>query len=268
MMKYFRIVAMLVCAAALSVALLSAQEDASEVPAVEVIHVSGSPRVCKAGETEYTAIEEGMFLKAGDKIKTDKSESVELSFDEDNKNVVRVEDNTSISLTLKDEKIELSRGRVFSMIEELPAEAVFEIRTPTAVAGVRGTDWVTSIEDEETVVEAVDGTPYVKGIDESGKVIPTSVTVLPGYMTRVRRFQMPAVLKKIPVENRMSWKQVRSELKQRAIEAIQKRGPDYRPHPRPINLKALRMKGGHLQDNRIKGKDIKLPIGRRVAPRR
>lgn len=265
-MKYFRIVAMSVCAVVLGASFIFAQGNSSEEPGVEVISVSGSPQVCKAGETQYSAIEEGMFLEAGDKIKTDESESVELSFDEDNKNVVRVEENSSIVLTLEDEKIELLEGRVFSLIDELPAEAVFEIRTPTAVVGVRGTDWVTSVEDEETVVEAVDGTPYVKGIDTSGKAMSTAVTVPSGYMTRVKRFQMPAAFKAIPVENHKRWKQVRSDLKQRAIKAIQKRGPGYRPRPRPINPKSLPIKGGNPQDNRIKPKVIKPPIRKGVRP--
>src|SRR4030042_1731148 len=129
-MKYLRVVALFACALAMCAAFVSAQEDLSEAPEVEVISISGSPQVCKAGETEYTAIEEGMFLKAGDKIQTDESGSIELSFDEDNQNVVRAEGNTEMMLRLEDEKLELIKGKVFAIIAALPPDTLFEIRPP------------------------------------------------------------------------------------------------------------------------------------------
>ena len=247
-MKNNIFIAAAICAVLSGITCIYAQEAPEDSPVVEVISVTGAAQVCVAGQTEYTDLQEGAFLKAGDKIKTNDNDSVELSFDEDNKNITRIEPGTETTLMLQDaEKLYILKGSVFSTIEELPAESSFEIKTPTAVVGVRGTDWATSVADEETTVEAVDGSPYVKGIDEKGALMAEEVTVFPGQMTNVRRFQKPGPLKLMASDKMAKWRETRAGLRQRAQQAIQKRPPSYKPRIRPINLKGQIKKGANMQ---------------------
>ncbi len=66
-------------------------------------------------------------------------------------------------------RLELVQGRVFSLIKQFDDSASFEIRTPTAITGARGTGW--SVESGDTTsVRCYEGEVYVQGLDESGQV--------------------------------------------------------------------------------------------------
>lgn len=172
---------------------------ADEESGVEVISVSGSVEILSQGESEYKKAEEGMFLNAGDSIKTGQDSYIELAFDENQDNVVRLNADTSAVLILKeDEKIEVLEGEVFSSISSLPSGSTFEIRTPTAVVGVRGTEWITRVGKDDTVVEALKDNPYVSGIERDGRLMSEKKIVLAGHMTTVKRFQHPMPLVKLP----------------------------------------------------------------------
>jgi len=117
----------------------------SEAPSVEIIDISGQVEVSINGR-EYEVAEEDMFLLAGDKIKTGRNSYVELAFDEEGENVIRIEEESSAIFMLgESEKLEMLDGEIFSTINKLRAGSSFEIKTPTAVCGARGTDWVTLV---------------------------------------------------------------------------------------------------------------------------
>lgn len=191
---------------------------------VEVTHCSGKVEVLLEGADEYTDAQDNMVLSAGDIIKTASGAAVELSFNEVNTNLVRLDENTSVNISLSgDEKLEMTQGEVFSSISELPSGSAFEIRTPTAVSGARGTDWITKVTEEGTDVEALESVPYVKHFESSGNLSKQAVTIAAGQMTTVRKFQKPMMLRPIADSRRQKWQMVKKEVVQRAGEAIQKR---------------------------------------------
>lgn len=212
---------------AVSEAVTPEAQETTASETIEVVSFSGTVEVKRSGSSDYQAVEEGMLLVSGDMIKTGVGASAVLGFDEEDKNIVRVEENTTSVILLKgDEKIELLQGEVFSLIQSLPMGTSFEVRTPTAVAGARGTEWATRYDGQETEVEAYDDTPFVKMIDEKGK-FGEEMRVVTGYATRVARFAPPTRMKEIPAARRQQW-QDRRQVMRRAIEGIrQQRGrPD------------------------------------------
>jgi hypothetical protein len=206
---------------------------ASDAGQVEIISMSGSVEVKRTGSSDYLAAEEGMLLSAGDTVKAGPGSSAELGFDESDRNIVRLEENTTSVVLLKDsEKIELLQGEVFSMIRELPPGSSFEVRTPTAVAGARGTEWVTRYSGEETDVEAYDDVPFVKSIDKSGQV-GQEVRVASGQMTRVARYGRPVSMGVIPQARQERWKNARRDIGQKIQAVRERRGrPDRSLLPR------------------------------------
>jgi hypothetical protein len=168
-----------------------------------------------------------MLLVSGDTIKTGAGASAVLGFDEEDKNIVRVQENTTNVILLKgDEKIELLQGEVFSIIQSLPSGSSFEIRTPTAVAGARGTEWATRYDGQETQVEAYEDVPFVKTIDEKGK-LGEEMKVVTGYATRVARFAPPTRMSEIPAARRQQWQNQRQVMRQDMQGVRQRRGrPD------------------------------------------
>ena len=224
------------CFLALNIASVWAQTS------VEITNVTGTVEICKAGQVEYAPAETGTLLEAGDKIKTRDDSSAEIAFDENEKNTVRLEADSSAAMLLQEEeKIDLLEGRVFSSIEDLPAGSAFQIRTPTAIAGVRGTDWETAIEEEGTVVEALEGQPFVQGIDKEGKLMKEKVFIMPGYRARVQRFQAPSgIMEEVPQEKIRKWKDLKNEIRGRAKDAIIRR-KELR------NLRGIEVPGGMPQ---------------------
>ncbi|HOU35754.1 MAG TPA: FecR family protein [Candidatus Omnitrophota bacterium] len=190
----------------------------------EVIGTSGTVEVLLEGADEYTAAEEGIVLEAGDKIKTSAGGAAELSFNEANTNVVRLGENTDVAMILADdEKLEMTTGEVFASVSELAGGSSFEIRTPTAVSGARGTDWVTKVSDEGTDVEAIDSVPYVRHFESAGKKSGQMTLIQPGQMTSVKRFQPPMQPRPMAAGRQQQWQDMKQQVRRRAGEAVGKR---------------------------------------------
>ena len=109
------------------------------------------------------------------------SENYELMTKQGGECTFAAGDTVNKALTLKENsqlkvspeavgRLELTRGRVFSLIEKMDQGSTFEIKTPVVVAGVRGTGW--SVEAEKgTSVKCFEGKVYAKGLDENGSVV-------------------------------------------------------------------------------------------------
>jgi hypothetical protein len=195
-----------------------------ETEKAELTSFSGNTEVLLQGADEYTAAQEGMVLESQDKIKTSGSSTAELSFNDDNTNLVRLNENTSVQISFSgDEKLAMTEGEIFSSISALPSGSAFEIRTPTAVSGARGTDWVTKVTEEGTDVEALESMPYVRHFQEDGTPSQQVTLINPGQMTTVRKFQKPAVFRPVAEARRQKWQQVKQQVRRNAIEAAIKR---------------------------------------------
>lgn len=211
---------------------------------VELTYVSGSVEVLLRDADEYAAAEEGMKLESGDAVSTGEDGAVELSFNADNSNVVRLSGSTKVEVILDpEEKLALTEGEVFAAISGLSPESSFEIRTPTAVSGARGTEWVTSVSEEGTEIEAIQDIPYVKHFEPGNYVSKEETLIPPGQMTTVRRFQKPIPPRQISESRRQKWQEVRQQVKRHSGEAVVKRGQ--RPHfKRNEFINKLKEQGG------------------------
>jgi hypothetical protein len=63
------------------------------------------------------------------------------------------------------------------LIKNLSKNERFEVRTPTAIAGARGTSWVTGFDGANASAQCFQDTAYVQGLDEAGN--PTAEQDLP-----------------------------------------------------------------------------------------
>lgn len=106
----------------------------------------GTVEFLSSGQDAWKEATEGMELAGGDKIRTGNNGMASILFS--NGSIVTLKPNTefeiqSLSIS-KDEdsveyKLQLTRGKLRAILEELGEGSSFEIRTPTAVAAVRGT---------------------------------------------------------------------------------------------------------------------------------
>lgn len=99
-------------------------------------------------------------IKPGTEITTDRASSVELYFDDGSK--LKIGPNSYYKFTNEDEKEingTLFVGKIRNWIKKQSKD--YKIKTPTAVCGVRGTDFVVITDKDKTRVEVYDGSVNV-----------------------------------------------------------------------------------------------------------
>jgi len=153
----FAIVLMLAVSLVLSVAAgaASAYDDKAEI-----ISLAGEVSVLPSGKSEWIKAGVGMVLRRGDEIKTGSGSSCDIAFDKEGDNVVSVLMDSDVAILLdKNEKIELVNASIYAKVKSLPSGSTFEVRSPTAVCGARGTGF--GVKGDQDSTEA---TAYQKGI--------------------------------------------------------------------------------------------------------
>jgi len=103
---------------------------------------------------DWEELSVGSEIKKGTFLKTGKNSEAILEFGK--KSAIVISQNTSIKITealfekkdIKEVKIRTSKGKIWSIIEQLPLpDSKFEIETPNAVAGIRGTAFLVKVDD-------------------------------------------------------------------------------------------------------------------------
>ena len=136
-----------------------------EVVAV-VLSASGSVSV-SAGDGSERPAGAGEGLHVGETIQTGPDSRVELAIKRGS--VVRimadshfsVEHSVAVGETGRETQTYLERGRLYAVVERTEAESSFDVRTPTAIAGVRGTSFRVSVGQDTTEVYVVRGSVEV-----------------------------------------------------------------------------------------------------------
>ncbi|MDD5583504.1 MAG: FecR family protein [Candidatus Omnitrophica bacterium] len=135
----------------------------------KIIDVKGDVSVKKGPAASWEKAATNTFLEALAEIKTGKDSKCTLIFDDQMKNILTVRENSQITLTeIKPVNISLPQGRVFALIDDIKKVEKFEIRTPTAVAGVRGTGESVEFNNGVSIIQCLQSVVNVQGLDSSG----------------------------------------------------------------------------------------------------
>lgn len=120
-------------------------ESASVMNAV-IISFAGTVRVHKASADDWSAVANGDVITEGDKLQTGEDGQAEIKLG--NGNTLFIESSTELIFTSLrydpasgnyHNQLEVTEGEVLAVVEKIRGESTFEVRTPTAVSGVRGT---------------------------------------------------------------------------------------------------------------------------------
>lgn len=183
--------------------------------AAEILYVEGTVQVQSSTDSQWNKAEKGMAVDIGDVVRTARHSRCDIAFDAQKKNTVRLEEKTLVVLNSSGvdyvDKVELSRGRVYANLENIQSGLAFEVTTPSAVAGVRGSSYMVYTEKDEDEVSAYKDDVYLHTFDaEKNK---TMETILPeGFKTFVERFQIPSVFTQITNREFIRFDQIREEL--------------------------------------------------------
>lgn len=149
--------------------------------------VSGDVTIFTAEEPEGSPAQEGIPLEDGDRIETGEDGRAELSFD--GEGIVTVDPDTDVAVSSLHQgrtELMLKAGALVSKLKTLLQGRRFAVRTPTAVAAVRGTEFGVEVEGDDTHVGVFDE-GRVSVVDDQGReeLVPAN------HETRVRRGQGP-----------------------------------------------------------------------------
>jgi hypothetical protein len=127
--------------AAIAAVFLAVAFHASGAQAVSISAAEGKVLFLKSGSYTWAQISSGQILAPGDQLKTASGASATVSFDDGS----RVELNPGTSFTLKESSpqasaMELKLGSLKAWISK-SLNRRFQVRTPTAVCSVRGTEF-------------------------------------------------------------------------------------------------------------------------------
>ena len=105
-----------------------------------VFDVKGDVRILKKGTEEWVKIKKDKVIEVGDQILTGKDSFVEIVYDPFFLNVARIDEKTKAEFrSIEPTDLHLEDGSIFSALDGLSKGDSYQISTPTAVAGVRGT---------------------------------------------------------------------------------------------------------------------------------
>ncbi|MDD5504359.1 MAG: FecR family protein [Candidatus Omnitrophica bacterium] len=182
---------------------------------ISVIYVKGVVNIQKADDAKWQIATRGMALDEKDRIKTLDGSEVSIALDTSNKNIVTLSQNSEISIAdAKKKHLSLYNGRIFALIEGVESASSFQVRTPTAVAGVSGSGMSVESDGNNTTVGCFEDMAYVQGINEDGTLMAEIVIIDNGFKRVIGRFEMPGDLIMLSDFDREGWSQFRQNLKE------------------------------------------------------
>ena len=201
-----------------------------EQPTVaEVVHAHGDVRVVRAPSASPEALAGGATVAAGDAVHTGSQSSVTLRFADGSRLLLRPNSSLRLDRLMRSANgastgLSLDVGAADSEVFKMtvPGPRRYEIRTPQAILGVRGTEFRTRVDGDATRVEVLEGrVAALKGGQEAGVSSGEGVVADGGSVKREalpaapRLADVPARIERMPL--RVGWstpdaRQVRAQV--------------------------------------------------------
>jgi len=138
---------------------------------VTIIGIEGKVFVRQDFQSQWEEAQVNKVITQDWEIETKGNSLCVLAFDAKRKNIITVKEYTKIKIeSVLPGRVFLPEGRVFALIKNLEESKQFEVRTPTAISGARGTGWLTEVIDGITNVSCFDDVVFVDSLDPSGAV--------------------------------------------------------------------------------------------------
>ncbi|MBI3396439.1 MAG: FecR domain-containing protein, partial [Spirochaetia bacterium] len=211
------------------------EERANEQKTARLTMINGSVHVLNNG-TER-AINLGDYLLPGDTLKTEKTATAEIFVK--GQGLMKVSENSEIQmgaiLAQGQTSVEVRAGSAAMFLKKQDRQGEFTVKSPTAVAGVRGTSFLVTVDDKSTtrfaLVEGAIELKNAKGsmiMDKAGEVTVTNDTDLAKIAVRPLSPAALESLKKLAVfqrSNLMEYNSLVDDLKQNeAVKGLEVQG--------------------------------------------
>lgn len=125
-----------------------------ELPTAFIGDMHGNVEIWLSGDDDWRKAEKGLVLEEGDKIKTGSNSEAVLQWANGHKlkvyalSVLNI-DQLSAKGSNENTGLNVESGKIFAKANKLKSEkSSFQVATPTAVAGVRGTQFMIEVADD------------------------------------------------------------------------------------------------------------------------
>ena len=213
---------LILCLAGVMIFSIALVSDASIPRVAKISYTTGKVEVQRAGTNTWIQAKMNMSLYVSDQVRTAKNGMSEIMLDDGS--IIRLKPNSNLEIMelVQEEKgaakksiFGFSKGKLWSKVTKmLDTQSKFEVRTPTAIAGVRGTQlsvWVTR--DLATRVSVFAGSVEVKAIREEMKEEIPSVLVGANQSLNIGVGIAPTI-EPLSIEDKREWKRWDREIKQ------------------------------------------------------
>lgn len=185
----------------------------------KIIFMQGDVQVQRGGSGAWTDAEKGLVLSAGDKIKTGKGSWVEVGMGKGYENVIKLDEETLTEISnLGPVQISLLSGELRTLLENLDPEETFEVMTPTAVCGARGTGWDTMTDGVESIVDVYEDSIFFGKRAADGSIMADPV-IKAGKRGVMKDLARPINIRNVPMNRVRDYKKWKKDFTQRrAVE--------------------------------------------------
>lgn len=174
-------VAVLICVGFIA----NAHASVDRIYEAAVIDIKGDVKVDTKGDGIWISPWIGMKLMTGAFVKTGPSSYVQMVYDAEGLNVVKVSANAHVIVNKS--AMALSEGSVLANFGNLEPGSSFTVKTPTAACGIRGSGMGVAYINDMTVTTAFEDKVYVQGIDSNGNPVGQEVTIPEGWKAAVAK---------------------------------------------------------------------------------
>lgn len=173
------------------------------VNAAEVLYLEGRVQLQSSTDIEWTPLAKGMQVEIGDSIRTARNSFVDIALDKAKLNTIRIDQKSMVVLNSDTsgafDRLDLTKGKVIANLEDLKSGMNFEVNTPSAIAGVRGSSYSVYVEKDSDEVLAFKDTVFIKAFD-SNKNELIELMLPEGFKTFIERFGEPSALIQIATQ--------------------------------------------------------------------
>ncbi|MGQ0644433.1 MAG: FecR family protein [Elusimicrobiota bacterium] len=171
---------------------------APSLRAAELKSVRGSAQVQRAGAQSWAAAKSGSRVKDGDTVKTGPGSQTDILLPQGHRLLVRERTTLKIDSSNPDDmRLSLAAGRVRAFVAKLRKRNKFEMRTPVAVASVRGTVFELEVgEDQSSRLSVLEGSVNYRDLAGLG----SDVLVLQGNSVLIEPGAAPRAPEPLPAD--------------------------------------------------------------------
>lgn len=209
----------------------AAQTPASQVATITALE--GQAEVVPPGSARPLPARLDMRVTAGSTVRTKATGRLELQFDDHS--ILRLDKNTEVQILggTQERGVLITLGNIWARIQSTIGMSKFRIKTPSVVAGVRGTIVRAEVTDEEETIAVDEGEVEVTAPEQDEPILLKG-----NQMLRGRRGGRRFAPEKFDPQARQKWEFWTDPLVQQKIQAIQEAAAEVKRASDEVHEKA------------------------------